>query len=103
MDLNGILPDVQSAEVAGGTLILTGDNSTYTGQMVVDAAGTLQARAQSLPSAITDNGLVRFTQTDDGTYTGLLSGTGAIEKTGCGHACSSRPLQPAATRIRAAR
>jgi outer membrane autotransporter protein len=82
--LNGILPDVQLAQVAGGTLILTGDNSAYAGQMVVDAPGTLQARAQSLPSAITDNGLVRFTQTDDGTYTGLLSGTGAIEKTGLG-------------------
>ena len=82
--VNGILPDVQSAEVAGGTLILTGDNSAYTGQMLVDAAGTLQARAQSLPSAITDNGLVRFAQTDDGTYAGLLSGSGSIEKTSAG-------------------
>ncbi len=82
--VNGIPVDVQSAEVAGGTLILTGDNSTYTGQMLVDAAGTLQARAQSLPAAITDNGLVRFAQTDDGTYAGLLSGTGSIEKTGAG-------------------
>ncbi|CAN7766073.1 autotransporter outer membrane beta-barrel domain-containing protein [Caballeronia sp. LjRoot29] len=82
--VNGIPVDVQSAEVAGGTLILAGDNSTYTGQMLVDAAGTLQGRAQSLPNAITDNGLVRFAQTDDGTYTGLLSGTGAIEKTGAG-------------------
>jgi outer membrane autotransporter protein len=82
--VNGIPTGVQSAEVAGGTLILTGDNSTYTGQMLVDAAGTLQARAQSLPAAITDNGLVRFAQTDDGTYAGLLSGTGSIEKTGAG-------------------
>ena len=82
--VNGIPVDVQSAEVAGGTLILTGDNSTYTGQMLVDAAGTLQGRAQSLPGAITDNGLVRFAQTDDGTYAGLLSGTGSIEKTGAG-------------------
>lgn len=91
--VNGILPGVQSAEVAGGTLILTGDNSTYTGQMLVDAAGTLQARAQSLPAAITDNGLVRFAQTDDGTYAGLLSGTGSIEKTGAG----TLFLAPAAT------
>jgi len=91
--VNGILPDVQSAEVAGGTLILTGDNSTYTGQMLVDAAGTLQARAQSLPAAITDNGLVRFAQTDDGTYAGLLSGSGSIEKTGAG----TLFLAPAAT------
>jgi outer membrane autotransporter protein len=91
--VNGIPVDVQSAEVAGGTLILTGDNSTYTGQMLVDAAGTLQARAQSLPAAITDNGLVRFAQTDDGTYAGLLSGTGSIEKTGAG----TLFLAPAAT------
>lgn len=82
--LNGILPDVQLARVAEGTLILTGDNSAYAGQMIVDTPGTLQARAQSLPSAITDNGLVRFAQTDDGTYAGLLSGSGSIEKTGVG-------------------
>lgn len=75
---------VTSTEVQQGTLILTGTNSNYTGTMLVDAPGTLQASAQSMPSAITDNGLVRFQQATNGTYTGLVSGTGALEKNGTG-------------------
>ena len=73
-----------STDVQEGTLILTGTNANYTGTMLVDAPGTLQASAQSLPSAITDNGLVRFQQDTDGTYTGLVSGSGAVEKNGTG-------------------
>ncbi|MGN6648963.1 autotransporter family protein [Trinickia sp.] len=73
-----------SAEVQQGTLVLTGNNSTYTGTMLVDQAGTLQASAQSLTNAVTDNGLVRFQQDTAGTYAGLISGTGAVEKDGAG-------------------
>jgi outer membrane autotransporter protein len=73
-----------ATEVQQGTLALTGNNSAYTGKMTVDAAGTLEARAQSLPSAVLDNGLVRFVQPDNGTYAGLISGTGAVEKTQSG-------------------
>ena len=83
---NNALPGsgITRTQVAGGTLILGADASSYTGSMTVDAAGTLQTRAQFAPAAITDNGLVRFAQPDDATYTGLLSGTGGIEKTGAG-------------------
>lgn len=73
-----------SVTIQAGTLILTGDNSAYAGTVTVDAPGTLQGRAQVLPQAITDNGLVRFAQPDNGSYTGLISGTGAVEKTGAG-------------------
>jgi outer membrane autotransporter protein len=75
---------ITSTRVAGGTLILGANASSYTGSMTVDAAGILQTSAQFAPLAITDNGLVRFAQPDDATYTGLLSGTGGIEKTGAG-------------------
>jgi outer membrane autotransporter protein len=75
---------ITSTRVAGGTLILGADASGYTGSMTVDAAGILQTSAQFAPLAIADNGLVRFAQPDDATYTGLLSGTGGIEKTGAG-------------------
>ncbi|WP_236904291.1 autotransporter outer membrane beta-barrel domain-containing protein [Collimonas fungivorans] len=68
-------------EVQQGTLALTANNSAYKGQMRVDAAGVLEARAQNLPLAVVDNGLVRFAQPDNGTYAGLISGTGAVEKT----------------------
>jgi len=72
---------VRIAEVQQGTLALTANNSAYAGKMTVDAAGTLEARAQSLPPSVIDNGLVRFVQPDSGTYAGLISGTGAVEKT----------------------
>jgi outer membrane autotransporter protein len=64
--------------------VLTGNNSSYAGTMLVDAAGTLRASAQSLTNAVTDNGLVQFQQDTAGTYSGLISGTGAVEKDGAG-------------------
>jgi len=75
---------ITSTRVAGGTLILGADASSYTGSMTVDPAGTLQSSAQFAPAAITDNGLVRFAQPTNASYGGLLSGTGGIEKTGAG-------------------
>lgn len=75
---------VTSTEVQQGTLVVTGNNSAYTGTMLVDQAGTLQGNAQSLTKAVTDNGLVRFQQDTAGTYAGLISGSGAVEKDGAG-------------------
>jgi outer membrane autotransporter protein len=75
---------LQTAEVKQGTLVLTGNNSSYTGAMLVDQPGTLRASAQSLPATVTDNGLVQFQQDTAGTYTGLITGTGAVEKDGLG-------------------
>ena len=75
---------VTSTEVQQGTLVVTGNNSSYTGTMLVDQAGTLQGSAQSLTKAVTDNGLVRFQQDTAGTYAGLISGSGAVEKDGAG-------------------
>jgi len=73
-----------AVEVQQGTLVLTGNNTDFNGSVVVDPAGILEARAQSLPPAITDNGLVRFAQPDNGTYSGVISGTGAVTKTQAG-------------------
>ncbi|SOE47041.1 outer membrane autotransporter barrel domain-containing protein [Burkholderia sp. OK233] len=75
---------VTSAEVQQGTLVLTGNNTAYTGTMLVDQAGILQGSSQSLPGAITDNGLVQFAQPTNGSYAGLISGTGSVEKDGAG-------------------
>lgn len=82
--LTGTITGVTVATVAQGTLALTGNNANYTGPVIVDAAGILEARAQSLPPGVTNNGLVRFTQPDDGTYAGSINGTGALDKTGAG-------------------
>lgn len=64
-----------------GTLALTGNNQNFNGSVTVDTAGTLEARAQSLPPSVANNGLVRFTQDTAGTYAGIVSGSGAVEKT----------------------
>ncbi|MBR0656481.1 autotransporter family protein [Plastoroseomonas arctica] len=82
--ITGPITGPTSVTIQAGTLILTGDNSAYAGTLTVDAAGTLQGRAQVLPAVITDNGLVRFAQPDAGTYAGLITGTGSVEKTGAG-------------------
>ena len=91
--LTGTITGVTVATVQNGTLVLTGANPNYTGQVIIDPAGTLEARAQALPTQllpannvanITNNGLVRFAQPDNGTYVGQIVGTGAVEKTGAG-------------------
>lgn len=82
-----------TVDVRQGTLTLTGNNVDYSGTLTVDPDGTLAGRAQSMPVSsvaannvnnILNNGLVRFTQTDDGTYAGQIVGTGGVEKTGAG-------------------
>lgn len=71
------------AHVQTGTLNLTGTLGA-SASALVDTGATLQATAQNLPQNVTDNGLVRFAQDNAGTYAGLISGTGAVEKTGAG-------------------
>ena len=83
-ELTGSITGLIAAEVQGGTLILSGDNSGFTGTTTVDSGGTLQGRAQSLPTAIANSGLVRFDQPDTGAYRGVISGSGGLEKTGVG-------------------
>ena len=75
-----------TALVQSGTLNLTGTLGTTTASVVatVNAGATLQANAANLPLSVTDNGLVRFQQDSAGTYTGTISGSGAVEKTGAG-------------------
>lgn len=83
-ELSGSITGLIAANVQAGTLILSGDNSGFTGTTTVDSGATLQGRAQSLPGAITNSGLVRFDQPDNGTYSGVISGSGGLEKTGIG-------------------
>ncbi|MCX4139799.1 MULTISPECIES: autotransporter family protein [Paraburkholderia] len=71
------------AHVQTGTLNLTGTLGA-SATALVDSGATLQATAQNLPSTVTDDGLVRFAQDSAGTYTGSISGTGAVDKTGAG-------------------
>lgn len=91
--ITGSLSGFTIATVKDGTLALTGNNAGYTGSVVVESAGILEARAQSLPTKtvaadnvnnVRNDGLVRFTQSDDGTYIGQIVGSGSVEKVGAG-------------------
>jgi fibronectin-binding autotransporter adhesin len=69
-------------KTGSGTLILSGTNN-YTGGTVV-SAGTLQGNATSLQGDIANNAAVVFDQATNGTYAGVMSGTGSLTKTGGG-------------------
>jgi autotransporter-associated beta strand protein len=68
--------------IAGGTQTLTGAN-TYTGGTTV-SGGTLKGTTTSLQGAITNNATTQFDQSTNGTYAGVMSGTGALVKSGTG-------------------
>ena len=78
--------------VAGGTLVLTGNNTAFNGSVVINPGATLEARAQSLPPTITDlSGDLLINQVspdgiqpNDGTYAGHIVGTGIVTKIGVG-------------------
>lgn len=75
--LSGNITGTGSLTKAGtGTLTLTGDNDFSQGITV--SAGTLQGDTGSLPGDIVDNATLIFNQTSNGTYSGSLSGTGAM-------------------------
>ncbi|MEE3331785.1 MAG: autotransporter domain-containing protein [Myxococcota bacterium] len=68
-----------------GTLILTGTN-TFTGEALI-GGGVLQVTTDSLSSDanVTDGATLRFQQSTDGSYTGVISGSGAVEKADAGN------------------
>jgi fibronectin-binding autotransporter adhesin len=66
----------------GGITTLAGTN-TYSGGTTV-TAGTLQGNATSLQGNIVNNAAVVFDQAANGTYAGILSGTGTLTKTNAG-------------------
>jgi autotransporter-associated beta strand protein len=70
------------SKLGGGTLALTRAN-TYTGGTTI-SAGTLQGDTSSLQGNITDNAALVFDQITNGTYAGVVSGTGTLSKLGGG-------------------
>ena len=69
-------------QLGTGTTTLSGAN-TYTRGTVV-SAGSLVGTTTSLQGAITNNAAVTFDQSTAGTYSGAMSGSGSLTKTGIG-------------------
>ena len=67
-----------------GTLTLTGNNTYGQGTSVQN--GTLVADTDALPTpgGVDNHATLVFDQTSDGTYTGVVTGPGDLEKTGSG-------------------
>src|SRR5204862_483453 len=65
-----------------GTVTLTGAN-TYSGGTTV-SAGTLSGTTISLQGNIANNAAVVYNQTANGSYAGVISGTGGLSTTGTG-------------------
>ncbi len=88
--LAGVLSDGSQpgdiVKTGGGTLVLAADN-TYSGGTTV-SAGTLQlgngGTSGSIVGNVTDNGTLAFDRSDDFTFAGVISGSGALVQSGAG-------------------
>lgn len=73
-----------SIEVLAGTTHLTGLNTGFRGRITIDG-GTLVGSSSSLGTGqIVNNALLVLDQAQDGISSNLISGSGALEKTGLG-------------------
>lgn len=79
---NAMSGDGSVSKTGAGTLFLTGAN-TYSGGTYVNA-GTLAGTTTSLQGDIVNNASLVFDQATNGVYSGALSGTGSLTKTGTG-------------------
>jgi autotransporter-associated beta strand protein len=86
--INGVIAPISGvtggllAKLGTGALTL-GGNNTYSGGTIV-SAGTLIGTTASLQGAITNNAAVIFNQSSEGSYAGVMSGTGTLSKTNSG-------------------
>ncbi|WP_179405154.1 autotransporter-associated beta strand repeat-containing protein [Burkholderia guangdongensis] len=79
----GVISGTGTVAITGpGTVTLTGVN-TYNGGTTI-SAGTLQGNTTSLQGNITDDAALVFNQSSNGTYAGVISGTGTVAITGPG-------------------
>jgi autotransporter-associated beta strand protein len=80
---NSIISGTGSLTKSGaGTLTMSGTNS-YSGGTTV-SAGKLAGTTAAIQGAVANNAAVEFDQSSNGTYSGVMSGMGALVKNGAG-------------------
>lgn len=70
------------AKTGEGTLTLSGANS-YSGGTTI-SAGTLAGTTSSIQGNVVNNAIVNFSQSTNGAYAGVMSGSGSVVKDGSG-------------------
>ena len=82
--INGAISGIGAslAKTGAGNLTLGGTN-TYTGGTTL-SAGRLIGTTSSLQGGITNNSALEFAQASTGTYSGNITGSGSLTKTGAG-------------------
>ena len=66
-----------------GTITFTGNN-TMTGTATVDGGRLIASKASAMPSQVVNNAAVSFNNATNGTYAGVISGSGLLAKSGAG-------------------
>jgi autotransporter-associated beta strand protein len=66
-----------------GELVLAGTNS-YSGGTVISSGSRIRGSTSGVQGAIQNGGVVEFAQATSGTYSGVMSGTGTVTKSGAG-------------------
>jgi len=80
----GNIAGAGSVEIGGGGRVtFTGTNS-YTGGTTIDSNTSLFGTTDNIQGSITNSGLVEFNQATNGTYGGIISGSGSVEISGVG-------------------
>ncbi|WP_312284314.1 autotransporter-associated beta strand repeat-containing protein [Yokenella regensburgei] len=92
---SGVITGAQLALVqASGTQVLSGTNN-WNGGTTINTGATLQlgngGTTGSITGNVTNNGALAFNRSDTSTFTGVISGSGAVNQTGTGRTILSSP------------
>ena len=83
LEISGNISGAGALIKNGSEIVTLSGTNTYSGGTTVNN-GTLAGTTNSLQGTITNNGKVTFEQSSDGTYAGIMSGSGSLEKAGNG-------------------
>jgi autotransporter-associated beta strand protein len=78
--VGGVTSLVKSGD---GTWVLSGTTSNFTGGTTI-SGGTLKTGTANIVGNITNNSVLEFTNTTSGSYAGVITGTGSVNKSGAG-------------------